>query len=387
MAASNRGEFEASDSLLDGSNARATELPPSGAKGARRFLPGGTRSGGSKRRPWALLLILLLLVVPGYYLIGGAIISTVDDDLAFAPAPPAGGKRSVAMVAGLMQRETQQHSWMANTQPFEPGYLLDNMPNYQLGIRYAVLSFMEPLRDQLTRPGRGTSPYDANIQGALGDLSNSPSQFLFPSYESKAKDAIDKLNAYNASLATGAAGFQSRNDALLAVLDKFSQMLGNQSATIERFVEGGQPLATPPVPPSATGAPPVAPPGIEAGTGAVVAEDAPVSASGARLTGRTGWIDTESDDVFYLTKGQLYAIALIMKALGEDAQNELRAAGIQDLWAEAVVLAEAGAELQPWFVTNGAPDSQIVPSHLAAQGFYLMRTRAKMREMYDILRQ
>ena len=42
--------------------------------------------------------------------------------------------------------------------------------------------------------------------------------------------------------------------------------------------------------------------------------------------------------------------------------------------------------LQPWVVVNGAPDSQFLPSHLVAQGFYLLRARTQLREVADILR-
>jgi hypothetical protein len=41
--------------------------------------------------------------------------------------------------------------------------------------------------------------------------------------------------------------------------------------------------------------------------------------------------------------------------------------------------------LHPWVVVNGAPDSQVMPSHLAAQGFFLLRARAQMYEIMDIL--
>jgi hypothetical protein len=45
----------------------------------------------------------------------------------------------------------------------------------------------------------------------------------------------------------------------------------------------------------------------------------------------------------------------------------------------------AAATLQPWVVVNGAPDSQVLPSHLAAQGFFLLRARTQLKEINDIL--
>ena len=43
------------------------------------------------------------------------------------------------------------------------------------------------------------------------------------------------------------------------------------------------------------------------------------------------------------------------------------------------------AMLSPMVVVNGAPDAQIQPSHLASQGFYLLRARTQLREITNIL--
>jgi len=45
----------------------------------------------------------------------------------------------------------------------------------------------------------------------------------------------------------------------------------------------------------------------------------------------------------------------------------------------------AAAGLQPWVIVNGAPDSQLLPSHLASQGFFLLRARTQLREITNIL--
>jgi hypothetical protein len=43
------------------------------------------------------------------------------------------------------------------------------------------------------------------------------------------------------------------------------------------------------------------------------------------------------------------------------------------------------AGLQPGVVINAAPDAQFLPSHLAAQGFFLLRARTQLREITNIL--
>ena len=45
------------------------------------------------------------------------------------------------MAADLIYRETEQNSWVANNPFFLPGYMLDNMPNFQKGIIYAIGRF------------------------------------------------------------------------------------------------------------------------------------------------------------------------------------------------------------------------------------------------------
>jgi hypothetical protein len=54
-------------------------------------------------------------------------------------------------------------------------------------------------------------------------------------------------------------------------------------------------------------------------------------------------------------------------------------------WTQtAKSLAEA-AELQPIVVVSGDPASQVLPSHLASLGFYILRARVQLREITNIL--
>jgi hypothetical protein len=44
-----------------------------------------------------------------------------------------------------------------------------------------------------------------------------------------------------------------------------------------------------------------------------------------------------------------------------------------------------GSQLDPLFILNGSADNQFIPSHLAGQGFYLLRARTQLREITNIL--
>ncbi len=41
--------------------------------------------------------------------------------------------------------------------------------------------------------------------------------------------------------------------------------------------------------------------------------------------------------------------------------------------------------LRPYLVFNARPDTMLMPSHLAAQGFYVLRARAQLREITNVL--
>ena len=96
-------------------------------------------------------------------------------------------------------------------------------------------------------------------------------------------------------------------------------------------------------------------------------------------------LDFEADDVFYANKGRLYAYYLLLRELGVDYARVIQERDLTAAWTQMLESFRAAATLQPWVVLNGAPDSQFSPSHLAAQGFFLLRARTQLREISNIL--
>jgi hypothetical protein len=97
------------------------------------------------------------------------------------------------------------------------------------------------------------------------------------------------------------------------------------------------------------------------------------------------WIDFHADDVFYYNKGLLYANGLLLRDLGTDYAPILNEKGAAAIWTRMVASMLEGAGLKPWIVVNGRPDALMQPNHLASQGFYLLRARAQLEELTDIL--
>ena len=95
--------------------------------------------------------------------------------------------------------------------------------------------------------------------------------------------------------------------------------------------------------------------------------------------------DFHCDDIFYFNKGRLYANYLLLRELGRDFDAVIKEKGLTNAWTGMVETFRIAAQLEPWIVWNGYPDALLIPNHLAAQGFYLLRARTQLREISAIL--
>jgi len=340
------------------------ELEPQPKAGWRRFLPtlkmpswrsgdavadletavGRNRLVTAARWGGGVLLVIVLL----YYPVGALIAHRIDDDIDFAaPAIPPEASQAVALAAALIDREVNGTSWPANAPWFFPSSILDNMPNFQSGEIQALQRVVTELRDQIGR-ARGTSSADKALEAAAGYLNNPPDLWYIdlsrswapmkPS-ESYYLDAMKSLIDFNGRMTRGDAVFERRADNLLSTLDRIGKDLGAASNKIDEEID---------------------------------------KESGA-------WFDLQADDTFYFNKGELYAYGLLLRALGQDFKQVLTEKGALNIWQRMVGSMLEGAALQPWVVINGKPGSLAQPNHLAEQGFYLLRARAQLEEITDIL--
>lgn len=294
---------------------------------------------------WRIAKILLALVVL-YYPIGMIWIHSVDDDPDFAVEVVEGESRAVAMATALIERETDQNRWTANDPFFLPAAALDNMPNFQQGIIYALSRFAIEMSDQIGRV-RGSSQVDKDLDSAAGRLKYPGNIWFFDfsvslaptaTSEQQYREARRALLDYNVRLAKGEATFDRRADNLQATLERISADLGSSSAVIDNHIDDGGFL-----------------------------------------------IDFDADDIFYQTKGRIYAYYLVLVGFREDFGQIIEEKELGKAWDQMLLSLRRAVELEPLVVTNGDPDGQLLPSHLASQGFYLLRARTQLKEIANIL--
>ncbi len=307
--------------------------------------PGAARRGRWRKRLALGSAVLLLL----YYPAGMAVMHRIGDDTAFAaPQPPKSAEsRAIAVLAAVIDREVNLHRWTPNDPFFMPSAALDNLPNFQRGIQAAAALLIVEWRDKLART-RGSSAVDPDLVEAASRINTATDQWiwnprvsLWPQSAAEAhyRETLRRLAAYNRRLAEDKAVFERRADNLQALIDRISADLGSQSAIIADRVVGEGDLV----------------------------------------------FDSRSDNIFYQTKGRLYVFYLVLRELGADYEAVLTERQLKPAWRQTLASLEQAAKLQPLMVRNGRADSNLMPSHLAAQGFFLLRARVQLKEISEIL--
>jgi len=293
---------------------------------------------------WAALVVVVVVPVL-WYGVGGIVVHKIDDSVEMETPVEAGASKAVAAAVALIRRETEDHRWTASDPFFMPSAWLDNMPNYQQGIISALARFSIEMQDQIGR-ARGSSKQDPDLEKAVSDLKFQGDVWVFdfrtslaPTTTSRAHyvAAAKALESYNRRLVAGEAVFERRADNLQDTIERLASDMGAASADIDAVLND------------------------------------------------LGAFSFDVDDLFYRNKGQLYAVYMVLGALGQDFENVLAERELGRVWAEMLASLRAAALMDPLLVINGAPDSVILPSHLAAQGFYLLRARTQLKEISNIL--
>lgn len=287
----------------------------------------------------------------------------IDDDSDLAANPRfavQGGSEAVTMVSTLMYHETHETTWAPNQLWFWPIAHSTNMVNYQIGIQAAVARWGVEMSDFLGRE-RGSGAADNDLNDAAGLLKYDPTAWLLPSAVTQYDKALKDLTAYNQRLAKGEAKYDKISSNLSVFLDRISKDLGSQSNTLELTI-------------------------LTPSDYSQEQKDDLTDNAKALLSSNGGYFDHRATQIFFETKGRLYADYIILKAIGDDFHDVLVVKNADKHWDNMLLSLRAAATYHKFFVANGAAGSLLVPNDLTAQGFHLLRADKQMQELIDILK-
>jgi len=294
---------------------------------------------------WAMAVVLVV------YPVWAFIVSVVDDDFAFAPNTDANLRNqssTIAAIAGLLDREVNQHHWTPNAPFFSPVALLSDMPNFQRGIVAELGRLTLALSQSGSAAELVSRVPDPDLSRAAELLQYPPDiwiwnptvAFFSGSSEQQYRKAIDAIGDYTQHLSTRQVIFERTAETLAPILDSIAGNLGTASATIEAHLREHRDLS----------------------------------------------VDRTSGAVFYVVKGGLYADYIVLKGLAADFSAVLEVRGANKTWDAMMDSLQDAARIHPLVVLNGTSDSSFVPCHLCNEGFYLSRAREALRGLVESLR-
>ncbi len=275
----------------------------------------------------------------------------IDDRLDYAPRETTpGGLASIDLAVGLIEREVEEHPWVANEPVFMPGHWLTNMQEYQQGMIYGISRFAYEFADVLGR-SRGATAVDPDLDRAAGLLRFPGNVWIFdfektwtPTITSEEQylAAARALRSYNARVATGEAVFDPRPDNLYAAISRIEADISSKANLLVEHVER------------------------------VAAGLAP---------------GEHANDLFFNTKGSLYAYAILLKGLERDFGDVIEREGLELVWSRLMASLGNAASMNPLLIADGEPGSLLVPSHIAELGFFTLRVKTQLRDVMAVMRQ
>ena len=263
---------------------------------------------------------------------------------------------SIARVtADLVEFNVTENTWISSTPfsklgffgiPWKNTPFFDNKAAFQLGINKALRRTSIELVDRLGRV-RGTSGINQNLQEARTGLAYDEDSWYFSmdpfgfrtTTQTNYRRAAAKLRDFNAELESCTASFDARPDNLLEFLDRITKDIGSTSDILRTRMEASN----------------------------------------------MGWFDPRADDRFWFAYGELYAYSGILAASRSDFGDVFANRNLEQIWLRTEDQLRSALDLTPAVISNGHEASWIMPTHLATMGFYILRVRANLVEMRDVL--
>ncbi len=282
--------------------------------------------------------------------------------------------RIVLIEQALIDLLVNQNDWAPATPQYRLGLFglvsweatpfFDNKASFQKGVLGSVRRVSIELTDTLGRI-RGTSAADPALEAARGELQRDEQTWIFNPFDSHRpllstsaassyRNAIGLLGDYNARLASCEALFDARADNLYQLFDRITKDLGS---TVDQIGQRSQGEVYDP------------------------ATHTFVQGEG----NDRGWFDFRADNFFHEARGRMYAYHGLLQGARIDFADVIEKRDLSDVWDRMEAHVAEAANLSPLIVSNGREDGFLTPDHLSVMAENILRARANMTELRDIL--
>lgn len=299
------------------------------------------------RFSWGTLLYGVPIFFLLYYPLGAYLMEHIDTDSQIEINKDNPDKSAtVAAVVYLIHKETNDHMWTPNMPIIFPGYILDNMPAFQTGEIKAAANITASLAIVMKK--YIPAEYE-NLETAAEYLNYSPTVWFFsekagkifaPSSSTQYKKAKKELKELNRDAAENKLDYIYTSQDLDSILESVYKDLSDLSEKIKEHMK----------------------------------EKA------------SGFIDSQSDNLFYYGKGKIYGYYILLRALGEDYKDIIAEADISQHWASILKCLADGSNIDPLIIRNANTNSSFSPNHLAYLDMYILCALKEIKSL-DFVKQ
>ena len=306
------------------------------------------RSANFSEVSFDIIVICILGFLLLYYPLGAFLSHKIDRNTEIEIKNDTSNQsQTIDMISYIINREVNEQLWTPSLPFFFPASILDNMPNFQLGIINGVSKFTTALEKRIDAKIQDKEN-NSKLYKATTLLRYPGTIWMFdphnkikpvPSASNQYRKARRLLIKYNQSLTAGQNTFYKNPNDLAYILQK----------SILNLAESTNQLST------------------------SIRENS------------QSFIDLKADDVFYYNQGKTYAYLLLFKALGYDYKNEIVKYGQYQNWITMIKALEDASRINPIFVRNGALNSITAPNHLAYLNTYILKAQNTMHKIINKL--
>ena len=284
------------------------------------------------------IIICIIIFFILYYPLGALLTEKIDrtPDVEISVDAP-NQSHALNAISYLINQQVNDKIWTPNLPFFFPAAILDNMPNYQLGILDSLSKFTaayEKCLDKNLPNKENISPlYKAAVllryPGTIWMFSPNNKIKPVPSAVSQYRKARRHLIKYNEIIAKNNLTLDKTASDLAIITKKVNLSLAQSNNQLKAQIRENS----------------------------------------------SNWVDLKADDIFYYNQGKAYAYAILLKALGQDYKDIIVKQNQYQNWISLTKALEKACNIQPSVIRNGELSSMTAPNHLAYLNNYILRAR------------
>jgi len=285
---------------------------------------------------WKIVIGCLGSFMFFYYFLGAALTENIDAVTMYKLPPQKTDKSEmVNAMSFLLNREIDEKMWTPNLPAVFPASILDNMPNFQVGIIKAICDNVSRMRKFMPV----TLSQATDLKTALELLRYPPNVWLMsrkgtfglaPSSNAQYRKARKELQKFN------------HDGNFAATQQNFTVYLEKLSGSLQKLIQKNE-------------------------------EHIQEHSSDV--------FDFESDNRFYFSLGYAFSVKQIAEAASLDFKEIILQNDVYTEWTYLLSSLQKIVNFNPYIVRNAELDSQTAPNHLIVQNYFLQRALVAIMQM------